>query len=230
MQSLYEMVANGHNGEAFQALSKQFGLNEDQTKQALEALMPAFSSGLKRNAADPAGFASFMQALSNGQHDKFITNPMQAFTDQGREEGNAILQHLFGSKEASRAIAANAEKLTGISDVLLKQMLPALAPMIMGGISSQLTGQNNQAAHFGGMGSNPLGQILEQMMGGSQGQARKNSGNPLEDILGKMMGGNQNTGKSGSGNPLEDILGQMMGGARKSASENSGGKIGRAHV
>ena len=49
MMSLFEMMQKSQNGEAYRQLAQQFGLDSEQTEKALEALMPAFSSGLKRN-------------------------------------------------------------------------------------------------------------------------------------------------------------------------------------
>lgn len=231
MNTLYDIFQNAQNGSAQNNIARQFGLNQEQTQKAIEALMPAFSSGLKRNVSDPNGFASFMDALSTGKHEKYVETPDEVFSSSAMKDGNAILGHLFGSKDVSRAVAANAAKATGIGETILKQMLPALAPMIMGGLFKQMSGQAQQASQAGAMGNNPLGQIFEQMMGGARSSG---SGNPLQDILGQMMGGGKtghNQGKSG--NPLEDILGQMMGGAgnnqprqtEKGASDSPLGEI-----
>ena len=217
MNTLYDIFQNAQNGAAQQNLARQFGLTQAQTEKAIEALMPAFSAGLKRNVSDPYGFASFMDALSTGRHEAYADSPEEAFSSAARDDGNAILSHLFGSRDVSRAIAANAAQATGIGEAILKQMLPALAPMIMGGLYKQMSGQAPSAANA--MGNNPLGQIFEQMMGGGN-----RSGNPLQDILGQMMGGGAPGGRpSGGGNPFEDMLGQMMGGGRgKQASEPAG--------
>ena len=61
-------------------------------------------------------------------------------------EGNGILGHLFGSKELSRAVAAQAAQATGIGQEMLKQMLPVIASMIMGGLFKQSTAQAQPAA------------------------------------------------------------------------------------
>ena len=51
MQPLYEMLAQ--NGQAVELMARQFNLSQQQAQLAMEALMPAFSQGLKRNASDP---------------------------------------------------------------------------------------------------------------------------------------------------------------------------------
>lgn len=231
MNPLFDMIANMQNANQSNSISeqmaKQFGLQQDQAAKAMEALMPAFSQGLKRNAAaSPAGMASFMEALAKGNHANYMNNPMEAFSPKGMSEGNAILGHLFGNKEVSRAVAAQAEAASGVSQSILKQMLPALAPMVMGGLFKQMTGQSEPTPQmqnaFGG-GGGILGQILEQVMKGGLGGAtgggqqtpnsQPRAKNPLESILEQMTGGGTATGGQSSNNPggsLGDIFNDML--------------------
>lgn len=198
MLPLFEMLANAQNGNGMEALARQFGISQTQAQTAVEALLPAFSQGLKRNTADPYGIGSFLSALSSGQHAKYFENAGAAFTPQGMADGNGILGHLFGSKELSRAVAGQAAQATGLSQDLLKQMLPAIAAMLMGGLFKQSNSQL-QAGGFGGSG-NPLGDIIEQMMrqggmGGGSPSPRQSpqpdtmADNPFGKILEGMFGG-----------------------------------------
>lgn len=236
MLPLYEMLANAQNGNGMDALSRQFGLSQQQTQAALEALMPAFSQGLKRNASDPYGVGSFLQAMSSGQHAKYFEDASRAFSAQGVDEGNGILGHLFGSKDLSRAVAAQAAQATGVGQNVLQQMLPVIASMVMGGLFKQSTGQMQAASGMGG--NNPLGDIIEQMMrqgGGMMGgqqqrpapqqtQAPDPLDNPFGQILKDMFGGGaqspqptqrqpQPQAQSPYGdNPLGKIFEEMLGG------------------
>ena len=232
MLPLFDMLANAQNGNGMDALSRQFGLSQQQTQAALEALMPAFSQGLKRNASDPYGVGSFLQAMSSGQHAKYFDDASRAFSPQGVDEGNGILGHLFGSKDLSRAVAAQAAQATGVGQNILQQMLPVVASMIMGGLFKQSTGQMQAASGMGG--NNPLGDIIEQMMrqGGSmmgggqqpqQTQAPSPFDNPFGQILKDMFGGGQAQqptprqpqpqAQSPYGdNPLGKIFEEMLGG------------------
>src|SRR5690606_5069736 len=148
----------------------------------------------------PYDLGSFLSALASGQHAKYFEDATAAFTPQGMQEGNGILGHLFGSKELSRAVAAQAAQATGIAQPTLQQMLPALASTIMGGLFKQATGQSTgqmNAAGFGGQG-NPLQEIIEQMMkqGGGFGmpqpappQRQAPQTNPFDNPLGKILEG-----------------------------------------
>ena len=163
MLPLFDMLNNAQNGNGIAALARQFNLSQQQAQAAVEALLPAFSQGLKRNAADPYGFGAFMTAMASGQHGKYFENAANAFSPQGIEQGNDILGHLFGSKELSRAVAGQAAQATGIGQQVLQQMLPAIAAMIMGGLFKQSTRQM-QARRRSAAAGNPLGEIIEQMM------------------------------------------------------------------
>lgn len=210
MLPLFEMLANAQNGNGMEALARQFGLSQQQTQSAVEALMPAFSQGLKRNASDPYGVGSFLQAMANGQHAKYFDDASRAFSPQGVDEGNGILGHLFGSKDLSRAVAGQAAQATGIGQDVLKQMLPVIASMIMGGLFKQSTGQMQAASGFGG-GNNPLGDIIDQMMRQSGGMGG-----------GGMMGGGtapqqapqQTQAPDPFDNPFGKVLKDMFGGAQ----------------
>ncbi|MBU4529160.1 MAG: DUF937 domain-containing protein [Hoeflea sp.] len=232
MMPLYDMMMNAQNGDAVRAMAKQFGLNESQMEQAMAALMPAFSTGLKRNAANPMDMSNFLSALASGQHAAYFENMQAAFTPQGREEGNGILGHIFGSKEVSRAVAAQAEAATGIGQEIFKQMLPVLATTIMGGLFKQATGQaTGQSAgqrQAGAMaGSNPIGDLITEMMrqgmGGAQAKPAPRASpmdNPLGQILEGMFGGGQRRqpqpGASNpfGDNPLGQIFQDMLGGGQ----------------
>lgn len=200
MLPLYEMMAQ--NGQAVELMARQFNLSQQQAALAMEALAPAFSQGLKRNTSDPYGVSNFLQALSSGQHAKYYEDAANAFSPAGMQEGNGILGHLFGSKDLSRAVAAQAAQATGIQQEVLKQMLPAMAAMMMGGLFKQAQPQQAQQAGGFGAGGNILGDLIEQMMkqgAGMAGQPQQRQApqqnpmdpfdNPFGKILKDMMGG-----------------------------------------
>ncbi|RWD22649.1 MAG: DUF937 domain-containing protein [Mesorhizobium sp.] len=229
MPSLFDIFAQAQNGAGMQALAQQFGLSMQQTQAAVEALLPAFSQGLQRNTADPYGLGAFMTAMASGQHAKYFEDATRAFSPQGINEGNGILGHLFGSKELSRAVAAQAAQATGLSQQVLQQMLPAMASMMMGGLFKQTTNQMQAAGGFGG-GGNPLGEIIEQMMrqaGGSAQQPQQAPNpygdNPLGKVLQDMFGGGAQQPQSQpqqapnpyGDNPLGKVLQDMFGGAQQ---------------
>ena len=232
MVPLFDMLTQAQNGRGMELLAKQFNLSQQQAQLAVEALLPAFSQGLKRNTADPYDLGGFLSAMASGQHAKYFEDASRAFSQQGVEEGNGILGHLFGSKDLSRAVAAQAAQATGIGQQVLQQMLPVIASMIMGGLFKQSTNQMQAASSAG---NNPLAEIIEQMMkqgglggmfGGQpapQQQAPQSQNpfdpmgnNPLGKVLQDMFGGGGNASQApGGGNPWGKILEGMLGGGQQ---------------
>jgi hypothetical protein len=216
---MIEMLLNSGGSSALTQLSSKFGLSEDQARQAVEALAPALSIGLKRNTASPMGAGSFVEALASGRHGQYADNPELATSDEGIAEGNKILGHLLGSRDVSRAVTEQASQATGIGQSALKQMLPMLASMAMGAMSRGAT--QGSAGGSGGI----LGQIMGSLLGGgatrSSAPQRRPSGgdNPLGRIFEDMLGGKgqatkssppqqRNTDEGGLGQVFEDLLGQ----------------------
>ncbi|TIN34393.1 MAG: DUF937 domain-containing protein [Mesorhizobium sp.] len=228
MASLFDILAQAQNGNGMQALAQQFGLSQQQAQSAVEALLPAFSQGLKRSTSDPYGLGAFMTAMASDQHAKYFEDAGRAFSPQGVDEGNGILGHLFGSKDLSRAVASQAAQASGVSQQILQQMLPVVASMMMGGLFKQTTNQMQAAGGFGG-GSNPLGEIIEQMMrqagGGAPAPQQRQApqpgpmDNPFGKVLQDMFGGAQQpqgqprqAPNPYGDNPLGKVLQDMFGG------------------
>lgn len=246
MSSLIDMMMKAGGGQAMQNMASQYGLSQAQVQSAMEALMPAFSQGVQRNAADPMGMGKLIQGMMTGNHTNYLDDVSKAFTQAGQNDGNNVLGQLFGSKDVSRAVAAQAAAATGIGTDILKQMLPAMATMVMGGMAKQTQAQ--MAAGTGGgnifgqvieemmknaggqraqpqsnpMGDNPFGKILEGMFRGGQAQQPQADANPWGKILEQMTGGaNQSGGQNpASDNPLGEILKQMTGGGAQSGGQN----------
>ncbi|MBB4576046.1 DUF937 domain-containing protein [Rhizobium lentis] len=141
MLPLFDMMMQAQNGAAMEAIARQFNLAQEQATKAMAALMPAFSAGLKRSTSNPYDFVGLMQAVASGNYARYFEDMSRAFTPEGISDGNNILAQLFGSKEVSRAVAAQAAQLTGIGQDIYKQMLPVLADTLMGGLFKQTTGQ-----------------------------------------------------------------------------------------
>jgi len=215
--NMMDMIMSAAGGNAPQEIGKQFGLDAGQSQNAIAALLPAISSGLKQNASSPQGLAGLLGALQDGSHDQFLDNPSNLSRPDAVEEGNGILGHLFGSKEVSRAVASKASENSGVSSDILKKMLPMVAMMAMGSLNKQTRGQQQD----GGLQS-MLGQLAsQQLMGGEKsglgsmiggilgGGARKQaSGQQAHQqglgLLGRMLDAD------GDGNTMDDVLGMMM--------------------
>jgi hypothetical protein len=163
--SLLNEILNAVGGDALGKLGGSQGLDERQTRSALESLLPALSRGMKRNTQSPAGLESALAALRDGGHSRYLERPEQLGEEATRRDGNGILGHLLGSKEVSREVARRASERTGIGTDALKKLLPVAATLFMGAMSRK-SGQ--QAEPTGARASgNPLASLLDSDDDGS---------------------------------------------------------------
>lgn len=184
-------------------IGRQFGLNEAQTRAAFEALAPVVAAGVRREAGNDGGLGDLLGAVLNGNHGRYVDDPSVLGAPETAADGNAILGHIFGSKEVSRGVAQQLSADTGIGAAVLKKLLPVIAAMVMGQIAKKTMG--GQSTGGGG-----LGDILGGILGGGSGQPQSGGGG-LGDILGSILGGAAGGQPSGGGG-LGDILGDLLGG------------------
>jgi hypothetical protein len=178
------------------AIGQQFGLTEEQTRAAFDALTPVVASGVRRSAQSPTGLQDILSSALNGNQNLDAAS------------GNEILGQIFGSKDVSRGVAQQLSATSGIGAAVLKQLLPIIASIVMGQVAKKMGG-GGQSSGGGGLGD-ILGDILG---GGSQQQAPQSQGGGLEDILKDILGGGapQETVTHGR-KRLDDVLG---GGTRQ---------------
>ena len=207
MTNLYEMMLAAQNGQAMQNLARQFGLSQQQTQSAIEALLPAFTMGLPRQTRDPYAFGSMAQMMAASPFGRIYDSNGDGIPDGAATIGTNVLGQLFGSPEVSRAVAAQAAATSGVSQAILKQMLPVIAAMVMGGLTKSLGNQG-----FGGI-LGQLGEMMQGRMPGAQPAGGATPANPLEAILGGMFGNSQGRGGAApDGGLFGQILGGMLGG------------------
>lgn len=212
--NLLDMIMSAQGGNTAQQVGAQLGLNQQQSQSAIAALLPAISSALKQNTANPQGLAGLLGALQGGNHDQYLEKPETLGQAESITDGNAILGHLFGSKDVSRAVAGRASEQTGIGADVLKKLLPLVATMAMGSLSKQTRQPSMQSAltglamqHLmGGQKKSGLGSILGAVTGANARQQRQAQQTHQQGmgIIGKLLDAD------GDGSMMDDVLRMAM--------------------
>ena len=172
------------------AIGQQFGLTEEQTRAAFDALTPVVASGVRRSAQSETGLQDILNSALNGNH------------SGDTAAGNDVLGQIFGSKDVSRGVAQQLSATSGIGAAVLKQLLPIIASIVMGQVAKKMGG--GQSSGGGGLGD-ILGDILG---GGSQQQQPQSGGGGLGDILKDILGGGAQPETVNHGRKrLDDVLG-----------------------
>jgi len=195
MAGLLDLLGSAMGQGATKQLGAQFGLDQNMTQMAMQALIPALSAGLKSNASKPGGIESLLGALNSGSHSKYIERPELLSEPETRDEGNGILGHLLGSKDVSRSVASHAAQKTGLDNGLLKQMLPVVATMVMGSLSKRTQEPDVMSGLMG-------------MLGGGQAQSSSGALGGLGGLLGGLLGGGSSKAAPA---PAQSGLGALAG-------------------
>jgi hypothetical protein len=176
---LLNSILNAQGGQAVDQLGAHLGLDRSQTTAAIQQLLPALAGGLSQNAAQPGGLENLMRALATGTHQQYVDDPSRLAQPSAIQDGNKILGHVLGSKEASRSVAAQAAASTGIGANVLERMLPMLASLAMGAMSQRGASQSwfDGASTAGGGGL--LGMLAPML-------DRNRDGSVTDDVLGML--------------------------------------------
>ena len=220
---IYEQLAQAQGGQLLASLADQFGISETDAKTAMRTMMPELTKALGKNIASEHGLAALLKALGSGNHAQYLERD-EIFGDASiKKDGNAILGHLLGSKDKSRAVAARASLDSGIGEIILRQVLPYLASMLMAYLAKQ--GQGRSAGGGGGLnfpssggGSSDLNDVLNDL----SNITRKKTGgatthtpaeNPYKDISDVLS--EEGPGNGTIAGKIRDALGSALGGGSK---------------
>ena len=174
-------------------IAKQVGVDEATAEAAVKQIVPGLVAGLAANAADPERAPSLKNAVS---HDR--GGLKKKVSDVDVEDGKKIVKNVYGDKQDAVAtkLAASATKASGAGDVtqdIIKQILPIVAPIV-------------------------LAWLAEQFLGGKKDEPaakEESSSGGLGDLLGGLLGGSGSSGSSSGGDMLGDLLGGLLGGGKK---------------
>lgn len=179
---------------AIDSISRELGIDPATAQAGAAALLPSILSGFQQPAA-PAALANAGQApdeapasalgglggllgtissLGGGALLDNVTSSQPTQVDKG----NQILGQIFGSKDGSRAVAAEAAAQSGVEPSLLKKMLPILA-MAAAGYVMKKASQSP-----GGIGG-ALGGVLGGQPSADGGRTQSPT---QDDILGNLIG------------------------------------------
>ena len=160
-------------------IAEKLGISEKEAKSAVKTVLPTIVAGLQANASDKDGAASLEKAL-----DKHKTKSTKV-ADVDEEDGQKIVNHVFGSKkEAVEEAAAGKADVT--KDIIAK-ILPIVAPIVLAWLAQKFLGGAGEKAETKSAkeesGDGGIGDILGGLMGSKEGQ------DMLGGILGGLLGG-----------------------------------------
>ena len=181
-----DMLQQLLSGQADQ-IGARIGADPAQTQQAISVALPALLAGLQREATPGSG----LQQAIEEDHDGSILDDLSGYLngtanlDSRTTDGDGILSHVFGEQQQPVANALSSR--TGLSSSTIMQLLPLLAPIVMGMLGRQARSGSSESGGFG-----DLGAILGGLAGGMGGSGGTGSSGGLDDLLGGILGGTRN--------------------------------------
>lgn len=190
------------------AVGRQFGLNEEQTRAALDALVPVVAAGVRRTAQSPEGLQEIFKQVLTSSHGGVLEDADAVSLDRAKPGGDEVLGQIFGKKQVSREVAQQLSATSGVGAAILKQLLPIVATMVLGTLAKKMGSggavAGEQVPQSGSAGGGGLDDILRDVLGGG-GQAApqqvpqprpmpapgQEPGGSLGDILGDILSGGQ---------------------------------------
>lgn len=231
--NLNDIMQAAQGGQGVTNLAAQFGLSPQQAQAAIQAMIPAFSTGLQQSAANPGALGGILSQLASGAHQASYSSPTP--TGAAATAGGDVLGHIFGSPQVAAQVGQQAAAMTGLSPQIIQQMMPAVASMMMGGLFHNMNAQGmggmlsqlaSAAAAPGGLGSamgqppapgggmfgGLLGTVMSSLTGGGQAGANPQAAAMqagLNSLTNMFQGGVQVSQAHQQG--LSDIMGALMG-------------------
>jgi len=176
------------------AISRELGVDPGTAEKGASALLPSVLSGFQNpqsasggqggallggSGGGMGGLMGTIASLGGGSLLDNATSDAPTHVDKG----NQILGDIFGSKDRSREVAANAAAQSGVEPSLLKKMLPILAMVVGGYVMKKAQGGGG-----GGLGGALGGMFGGGMAAGAGAQPHAQAQAPTGGILGDLVG------------------------------------------
>lgn len=174
MAGLIDMVIN--NPAIAKTIAKQVGIDVGDAGSIIGKLAPILMGGAKSNLNSDKDSGGLLKHIEQSNYADIFDKP-EAHVNDGdfKNMGNDILAELTGSKENSREVARHVEQETGMSSSIIKNVLPMLAPMIIGALTKKSAPNisNHPSNQSIGM-TDMLSGLIDQ----------DNDGSAIDDIMG----------------------------------------------
>lgn len=123
--------------QAIANLAKAYGSDPDKTLTAASSVVGALTDNMARLASSRSGLADLLEIIGAPGRDVYLKPGTPLNAPQVQADGIGILSQILGSRDKSRGVAARAAQQSGLSPDLVKAMLPSLAAVVMGNLSSK---------------------------------------------------------------------------------------------
>lgn len=140
MNIIKQTLAGSSSTNAVSELSRAFGTSPDATRAAVASVVDEFTNRLERNTLSRGGLAELVRAVGDTHHEAYLRDPSLLRSASMEQDGKAILDHVFWSKDKSRAVAAHAARASGLPASVVEDMMPSIAALSMAELTQAAAG------------------------------------------------------------------------------------------
>jgi hypothetical protein len=142
MTNLVEQIKNQLANGSLTQLSSLIGASEGETRSAVGAAVPAVLSALSGMASSGGGAQKLASALGHFETGSLgqVSHMLSAQPGAVLEQGNGILDSLFGSRTVAGIVSA-LSRFAGIGSGSGQKLLGYMMPLVLGAIAGRFTGK-----------------------------------------------------------------------------------------
>ena len=163
-------------------IASQLGIEESVAEAAVQHVLPGLVGGLKANA-DEGGAESLEKALTKHKGAK-----LRGVSDVDTADGEKIVKHVFGDKKDAVAATLAGSSKSGVTDTIIKQILPIVAPIVLAWLANQFLGGSSDSKAKKSDSDGGLGDLLGGLLGGGSSSSKNSGGIDIGSILGGLGG------------------------------------------
>jgi len=180
MAGLLNSIVN--NPELVESIANEVGIKPADAESVITYLAPILMGAAKQNFQSTRDSGDLLKQIEDSQFSDMIDAPQKAVAKGDLTDlGNIILGELTGSKENSGKVATHIQKETGISDMIIKKILPMIAPFIIGALGKKAAPSINQQQQDSGSTTGGLENILISMID------KDHDGSIIDDMMQMAM-------------------------------------------
>ncbi len=141
---IMNMIFSSLQSSVTEKIASKFGADPETLNQVIASLTPKLTEEVKNKLKDPNVDSAPIIQKATDPEIQTIAEKAQEYIEKDDivDKGNELLGYITGSKEKSKEIAAQVADETGFDFSMIKQLLPMVAPIVMGTLGKTLSQSN----------------------------------------------------------------------------------------
>jgi hypothetical protein len=139
---LVDLLLQAGGGDLLGQVAKKANTDKSGAEDLLKNLGSAMFGQVKgRVQSDKHDSSGLEDLLKSSKYADMLDEPSRHYNDpKMADKGNILLDFITGNKKGSREVASQVSKKTGFDVSIIKNLLPMLAPLIIGSLGKGMLG------------------------------------------------------------------------------------------